>query len=257
MEVIKKSSVIKPQLKKNLWKPEEDLILKSYVETHGEGNWTTVSQRSGLMRGGKSCRLRWKNYLRPNIKRGEMSKEEEDLIIRMHKLLGNRWSLIAGRIPGRTDNEVKNYWNTHLNKKCIPGKRKATDPDHHHQQHEENDKNLNKKKKLGPLCHSESSGSAALITTKSISLDGRKEEKETESSTVTDTWMEINTDSFFNYYIDDQYPRLPGKNATFVFDDEPLTAYLDSFILFESFECDGGGGAVRTDAINHVVTNTY
>ncbi|XP_042490321.1 transcription factor MYB23-like [Macadamia integrifolia] len=110
------------KLKKGPWKPEEDLLLTRYVETHGEGKWTTVSKRSGLMRGGKSCRLRWKNYLRPNLKRGEMSKDEEDLIIRLHNLLGNRWSLIAGRLPGRTDNEVKNYWNTHLIKRypqCI------------------------------------------------------------------------------------------------------------------------------------------
>ncbi|XP_042497195.1 transcription factor MYB82 [Macadamia integrifolia] len=105
------------ELKKGPWKPAEDLLLIRYVETHGEGKWATVSKRSGLMRGGKSCRLRWKNYLRPNLKHGEMSEEEEDLIIRMHNLLGNRWSLIAGRLPGRTDNEVKNYWNTHLIKK--------------------------------------------------------------------------------------------------------------------------------------------
>lgn len=57
------------------------------------------------------------NYLRPNIKRGNISDQEEDLIVRLHKLLGNRWSLIAGRLPGRTDNEIKNYWNSHLSKK--------------------------------------------------------------------------------------------------------------------------------------------
>ncbi|OVA16570.1 SANT/Myb domain [Macleaya cordata] len=106
-------------IKRGPWKPEEDLILKRYIETHGEGNWTIVSKRSGLMRSSKSCRMRWKNHLRPNIKRGPISEDEEDLIIRMHKLLGNRWSLIAGRIPGRTDNEVKNYWNTHLRKRNI------------------------------------------------------------------------------------------------------------------------------------------
>ncbi|XP_051152402.1 transcription factor MYB82-like [Andrographis paniculata] len=109
--------MMNPRPKKGFWKPEEDLILKKYVETHGEGNWTSVSKKSGLQRGAKSCRLRWKNYLRPNIKRGMMSEDEKDLIIRLHKLLGNRWSLIAGRLPGRTDNEIKNYWNTHLNKK--------------------------------------------------------------------------------------------------------------------------------------------
>ncbi|CAA0808793.1 Transcription factor MYB82 [Striga hermonthica] len=108
---------VRPNFKKGFWKPEEDMILKKYVETHGEGNWTLVSKKSGLLRGAKSCRLRWKNYLRPNIKRGTMSEDEKDLIIRLHKLLGNRWSLIAGRLPGRTDNEVKNYWNTHMIKK--------------------------------------------------------------------------------------------------------------------------------------------
>ncbi|CAH2070217.1 unnamed protein product [Thlaspi arvense] len=115
----------KSHVKRGLWKPEEDMILRSYIETHGEGNWADISRRSGLKRGGKSCRLRWKNYLRPNIKRGGMSPQEQDLIIRMHKLLGNRWSLIAGRLPGRTDNEVKNYWNTHLNKKSNSRKQNA------------------------------------------------------------------------------------------------------------------------------------
>lgn len=71
----------------------------------------------GLKRRGKSCRLRWMNHLRPNVKRGHISPDEEELIIRLHNLLGNRWSLIAGRVPGRTDNEVKNYWNTRLSKK--------------------------------------------------------------------------------------------------------------------------------------------
>ncbi|PKA62853.1 Transcription repressor MYB5 [Apostasia shenzhenica] len=70
-----------------------------------------------LLRCGKSCRLRWMNYLRPDIKRGNIGPEEEDLIVRLHRLLGNRWSLIAGRLPGRTDNEIKNYWNSHLSKK--------------------------------------------------------------------------------------------------------------------------------------------
>ncbi|CAI9110578.1 OLC1v1010631C2 [Oldenlandia corymbosa var. corymbosa] len=74
---------------------------------------------AGLNRCRKSCRLRWLNYLKPDIKRGDFSSEEVDLMIRLHKLLGNRWSLIAGRLPGRTANDVKNYWNTHMLKKTV------------------------------------------------------------------------------------------------------------------------------------------
>ncbi|KAF5461512.1 hypothetical protein F2P56_017601 [Juglans regia] len=73
---------------------------------------------AGLKRCGKSCRLRWMNYLRPGIKRGIISEDEEELIVRLHKLLGNRWPLIAGRLPGRTDNEIKNYWNSYIAKKA-------------------------------------------------------------------------------------------------------------------------------------------
>ncbi|KAI3893490.1 hypothetical protein MKX03_022818 [Papaver bracteatum] len=116
---MKKQVSTNEEFKRGAWKPEEDLILKKYIEANGEGKWTTVSKKSGLMRSAKSCRMRWKNHLRPNIKHGQISEDEEDLIIRMHKLLGNRWSLIAGRIPGRTDNEVKNYWNTHLSKRNL------------------------------------------------------------------------------------------------------------------------------------------
>ncbi|KAK7367757.1 hypothetical protein VNO80_09775 [Phaseolus coccineus] len=99
------------------WTAEEDQKLAQCIEIHGAKRWKTVAIKSGLNRCGKSCRLRWLNYLRPNIKRGNISVEEEDLIIRLHKLLGNRWSLIAKRLPGRTDNEIKNYWNTCLCKK--------------------------------------------------------------------------------------------------------------------------------------------
>nr|URY18791.1 MYB protein [Zanthoxylum bungeanum] len=99
------------------WTAEEDRNLAEYIEIHGAKRWKTVATKSGLNRCGKSCRLRWLNYLRPTIKRGNISDDEEDLILRLHKLLGNRWSLIAGRLPGRTDNEIKNYWNSHLSKK--------------------------------------------------------------------------------------------------------------------------------------------
>lgn len=106
-------------LKRGPWTPEEDEILANYIKKDGEGRWRTLPKRAGLLRCGKSCRLRWMNYLRPSVKRGRIAPDEEDLILRLHRLLGNRWSMIAGRIPGRTDNEIKNYWNTCLSKKLI------------------------------------------------------------------------------------------------------------------------------------------
>ncbi|KAJ7979261.1 Myb transcription factor [Quillaja saponaria] len=109
----------KDAVNRGAWSVKEDKILTKYIQLHGEGKWRNLSKRAGLNRCGKSCRLRWMNYLKPDIKRGNISEEEEDLIIRLHKLLGNRWSLIAGRLPGRTDNEIKNYWNTNLSKRLI------------------------------------------------------------------------------------------------------------------------------------------
>ncbi|KAH9331316.1 hypothetical protein KI387_003424, partial [Taxus chinensis] len=72
-----------------------------------------------LLRCGKSCRLRWTNYLRPDLKRGVLSPSDEKLIIDLHARMGNRWSKIASHLPGRTDNEIKNYWNTYIKKKLM------------------------------------------------------------------------------------------------------------------------------------------
>ncbi|KAM4126093.1 hypothetical protein ACB094_01G362500 [Castanea mollissima] len=107
----------KNEQRKGPWTVEEDRILMDYIRVHGKGKWSRIAKTTDLKRCGKSCRLRWINYLSPGVKRGDFSEEEEDLIIRLHNLLGNRWSLIAGRVPGRTDNQVKNHWNTHLCKK--------------------------------------------------------------------------------------------------------------------------------------------
>ncbi|KAL3499035.1 hypothetical protein ACH5RR_041767 [Cinchona calisaya] len=99
------------------WSTDEDKLLTDYIQANGEGHWRSLPKNAGLLRCGKSCRLRWMNYLRPGIKRGNITADEEDVIIRLQSLLGNRWSLIAGRLPGRTDNEIKNHWNTHLLKR--------------------------------------------------------------------------------------------------------------------------------------------
>ncbi|XP_058107593.1 transcription factor MYB60-like [Magnolia sinica] len=104
-------------IKKGPWTPEEDIILVSYIQEHGPGNWRSVPTNTGLLRCSKSCRLRWTNYLRPGIKRGNFTPHEEGMIIHLQALLGNRWAAIASYLPQRTDNDIKNYWNTHLKKK--------------------------------------------------------------------------------------------------------------------------------------------
>ncbi|KAF0934687.1 hypothetical protein E2562_026433 [Oryza meyeriana var. granulata] len=125
-------------LNRGSWTPQEDMRLIAYIQKHGHANWRALPKQAGLLRCGKSCRLRWINYLRPDLKRGNFTAEEEETIIKLHGLLGNKWSKIASCLPGRTDNEIKNVWNTHLKKRVAqieqqqkPGvtknKSKATD----------------------------------------------------------------------------------------------------------------------------------
>ncbi|CAD6254453.1 unnamed protein product [Miscanthus lutarioriparius] len=113
---------------KGAWTKEEDQRLIAYIKAHGEGCWRSLPKAAGLLRCGKSCRLRWINYLRPDLKRGNFTEEEDELIIKFHELFGNKWSLIAGRLPGRTDNEIKNYWNTHIKRKLLA---RGMDPQTH------------------------------------------------------------------------------------------------------------------------------
>jgi len=109
----------KAHTNKGAWTKEEDDRLVAYIREHGEGCWRSLPKAAGLLRCGKSCRLRWINYLRPDLKRGNFTADEDDLIVKLHSLLGNKWSLIAARLPGRTDNEIKNYWNTHIRRKLL------------------------------------------------------------------------------------------------------------------------------------------
>ncbi|CAM0907879.1 unnamed protein product [Alopecurus aequalis] len=110
----------KNNVKKGPWSPEEDAKLKEFMDKHGTGgNWIALPQKAGLRRCGKSCRLRWLNYLRPNIKHGEFTEHEDRVICSMYASIGSRWSIIASQLPGRTDNDIKNYWNTKLKKKLL------------------------------------------------------------------------------------------------------------------------------------------
>ncbi|KEH16942.1 myb transcription factor, partial [Medicago truncatula] len=108
-------------VKKGAWSRDEDTRLSDYIQKHGHSNWRQLPKLAGLLRCGKSCRLRWLNYLKPNLKHGNYTSEEEEIIIKLHYQLGNKWSLIAEKLPGRTDHEIKNYWHSYL-KTCSKSK---------------------------------------------------------------------------------------------------------------------------------------
>ncbi|KAF8110574.1 hypothetical protein N665_0081s0008 [Sinapis alba] len=121
----------KAAVKRGPWSPDEDATLKDYMEKQGTtiGNWIALPHKAGLRRCGKSCRLRWLNYLRPNLRHGDFTEEEDKIICSLFASIGSRWSVIAAHLHGRTDNDIKNYWNTKLKKKIIATM--APPPPHH------------------------------------------------------------------------------------------------------------------------------
>ncbi|KAL4567474.1 hypothetical protein LXL04_023058 [Taraxacum kok-saghyz] len=222
-------------LKKGPWSHDEDQILTSYIQQHGHPNWRALPKHAGLLRCGKSCRLRWTNYLRPDIKRGNFSREEEDTIIHLHEMLGNRWSVIATNLPGRTDNEIKNVWHTFLKKRLASQETTNDAPKKHKTKSKHNLHDEKQAVSIQPSC-SESSSVTELTADDSLGTDKHEEIKH-------DTFLDDSfwSETILSVEVDDIEQATPTTNISSVwFSSSPLTLNENKDLNNSYIDCNIG-----------------
>ncbi|CAK9311064.1 unnamed protein product [Citrullus colocynthis] len=243
-------------VKKGPWTADEDKKLINFILTNGQCCWRAVPKLAGLRRCGKSCRLRWTNYLRPDLKRGLLTETEEQLVIDLHARLGNRWSKIAARLPGRTDNEIKNHWNTHIKKKLI---KMGIDPVTHEpiQKQAENEKNQSPNTKTENSagkhhCMAESdtvldnsssppmTENSSSVTTDepSLLLDNNLCSNNNESSFITNSTFWIEEEALWNNNppTTNEVNFLWEENCSWLLDCEDFGIHDFGFDYFNDFE---------------------
>ncbi|KAK3228002.1 hypothetical protein Dsin_007864 [Dipteronia sinensis] len=216
------SCCVKQKLRKGLWSPEEDEKLYNHITRFGVGCWSSVPKLAGLQRCGKSCRLRWINYLRPDLKRGMFSQQEEDHILSLHEVLGNRWAQIAAQLPGRTDNEIKNFWNSCLKKKLM-------------------------KQGIDPTTHK------PIVISSDHDVEEKKNSTENKSNNLQQSTFTAQEPTFLlndhdNYSINGGLLLADANNSKEIFLNKPLVYDPFSYFEFQASGSDQSGGYTNNNS---------